>query len=627
MAWLSGWQYRKSHVINSASGAGTNYQVKIKVYYGTGTDSGENVYLNGKCKTDFGDIRFTRSDGATLLDYWMESKVDSDNAVFWVEVADDLSTNPVTIYIYYGNATATTTSNGANTFLFFDDFLGTDIDTTKWSVSSHTGTRTVSNSILTLTGGESQNELYVSIPTFGLNCMCEMKANFVSSDGSSYTVILLYGTYVCARIGEWSRAGWGTTLQWEKTDISATTHGTLNAGGYNAWYIYSSVRLSGSAKYFVNRNLVSTQTANWAAGNSQIELLSSFGSQLSVDWVLVRKYVDPEPSHGSWGSEETSQVTITRVVVEYLAGYDVKSRMASLYRVKTDYVGLLDSGFKKLGRNIKEYIGLFESKFKKLSKIFSDYVGLLDLTSKISTLHRIFSENIGLLDSIIHGVSGYIYRTVIEYIGLLDIKSRISSLHRTLIEYLGLLDTKIKKLSKVLKEYIGLLDIKSRISTLHKTFIEYVGLLDSSIHGIVGYIYRIVTEYIGLLDSKIRTVNLHRIFIEQLGVLESKVKSLSKTFIEYVGLYDLSEHWKNITRRIIAEFIELKDAVSKRKHLMRVFIEYVTVAETRIISKALHKIIVEYLGVKERYYKLPSFFKYFKWRRFQHPKQRVEVNS
>ena len=31
--WLSGWQYRKSHVINSASGAGTNYQVKVKVYY------------------------------------------------------------------------------------------------------------------------------------------------------------------------------------------------------------------------------------------------------------------------------------------------------------------------------------------------------------------------------------------------------------------------------------------------------------------------------------------------------------------------------------------------------------------------------------------------------------------
>ena len=31
--WLTGWTYRKSHVINSASGAGQGYQVKIKAYY------------------------------------------------------------------------------------------------------------------------------------------------------------------------------------------------------------------------------------------------------------------------------------------------------------------------------------------------------------------------------------------------------------------------------------------------------------------------------------------------------------------------------------------------------------------------------------------------------------------
>jgi len=104
MGWLTGWTYRKSHVINSASGAGTNYQVKIKAHYGSGTDSGEDVYLNGKCRTDFGDIRFTDDDGETELDYWMEEKVDSDYAVFWIEIADDLSSSNATIYIYYGNS-------------------------------------------------------------------------------------------------------------------------------------------------------------------------------------------------------------------------------------------------------------------------------------------------------------------------------------------------------------------------------------------------------------------------------------------------------------------------------------------------------------------------------------------
>ncbi|MEM0162744.1 MAG: hypothetical protein QXO62_06750, partial [Thermoproteota archaeon] len=73
MGWLQGWMYRKSHVINSASGAGTGYQVKIVAYYGSGTDSGNTVYLNSRCKTDFSDVRFTASDGVTLLNYWTES--------------------------------------------------------------------------------------------------------------------------------------------------------------------------------------------------------------------------------------------------------------------------------------------------------------------------------------------------------------------------------------------------------------------------------------------------------------------------------------------------------------------------------------------------------------------------
>jgi len=514
MAWLTGWTYRKSHVINSANGAGTNYQVKIKVYYGNGTDSGENVYLNGKCKTDFGDIRFTRSDGETLLDYWMEEKVDSNYALFWVEIADDLSTNPATIYIYYGNSTATTTSNGNNTFLFFDDFPGTSLDSSKWTVVS--GTPVVENSYVKLTGNFSRIQ---TIPAFSRPTAFRIRAK--SNANAQYNAL---DNYVYATDGAYRASGtcytWSLlanyyphTIYFQRTvnDNQIVLKNTGVDLDSTIWRTYELRATASTFRFFYDSDEDMPSVTDNAISSGYLELACYGTTDYRYwDWVAVRKYVDPEPSHGSWGSEETSQVT-TRVVVEYLAGYDVKSRMASLYRVKTDYVGLLD--------------------------------------------------------------------------------------------------------------------IKSRIRGLHKTFIEYVGLLDSSIHGIVGYIYRTVTEYIGLLDTKIRTVNLHRIFIEQLGVLESKVKSLSKMFIEYIGLYDLVEHWKNITRRIITEFIGLKDTISKRKHLMRTFIEYVAVTETRIISKALHKIIVEYLGVKERYYKLPSFFKYFKWRRFQHPKQRVEVNS
>jgi hypothetical protein len=124
--WLSGWSYRKSHqIVGSTAGAQTNYPVRITVYYGSGTDSGENVYLNGKCRTDFGDVRFTASDGSTLLDYWMETYTASSNAIFWVEVSSiPASPNTATIYIYYGNPSATTTSNPDATLTKYGGFEG-----------------------------------------------------------------------------------------------------------------------------------------------------------------------------------------------------------------------------------------------------------------------------------------------------------------------------------------------------------------------------------------------------------------------------------------------------------------------------------------------------------------------
>ena len=82
MAWLNGWAYRKSHLITASAGAGTNFQVGIKCYHGSGVNGTEargetifgKVYLDSHNRTDFGDVRFTQSDGTTLLDYWVKPK-------------------------------------------------------------------------------------------------------------------------------------------------------------------------------------------------------------------------------------------------------------------------------------------------------------------------------------------------------------------------------------------------------------------------------------------------------------------------------------------------------------------------------------------------------------------------
>lgn len=81
------------------------------------------VSLEGHCLTNFGDVRFTDNDGSTELSYYMDPDegADGEYRYFWVKITDDLTSNQ-SIYIYYGKAGATTTSNGLNTFIRFSDF-------------------------------------------------------------------------------------------------------------------------------------------------------------------------------------------------------------------------------------------------------------------------------------------------------------------------------------------------------------------------------------------------------------------------------------------------------------------------------------------------------------------------
>lgn len=108
---LSAWTRRKAiTVTNNVASTLTNDQIKVTVAY------------DSDMKADFGDIRFTDSDGSTLLDHWMESSTASTTADYWVEIPTLTASSSKTIYMYYGNAGATTASNGTNTFMFFDDF-------------------------------------------------------------------------------------------------------------------------------------------------------------------------------------------------------------------------------------------------------------------------------------------------------------------------------------------------------------------------------------------------------------------------------------------------------------------------------------------------------------------------
>jgi len=109
--WLCPWENRIPYIITETSGNDlTNHQVKLDI-----------AFLSGM-NADFSDLRFTTSDGTTSLDYWIEISTPSTNAIVWVEVPTLSANSKSTIYLYYCNPSATSASNGPNTFVFFDHF-------------------------------------------------------------------------------------------------------------------------------------------------------------------------------------------------------------------------------------------------------------------------------------------------------------------------------------------------------------------------------------------------------------------------------------------------------------------------------------------------------------------------
>ncbi|MEM1793089.1 MAG: DUF2341 domain-containing protein [Thermofilaceae archaeon] len=110
--WLTGWSYRRPVTI-SHSGTRTLNQFPVLVTVDTAS-----LISAGKMRSDGGDIRFTDSDGATLLPYWVESGLNTANTRIWVHVPSVPSSSNKTIYMYYGNPSATSQSSSSAVFGF-----------------------------------------------------------------------------------------------------------------------------------------------------------------------------------------------------------------------------------------------------------------------------------------------------------------------------------------------------------------------------------------------------------------------------------------------------------------------------------------------------------------------------
>ena len=73
----------------------------------------------------------------TQVFYWGEDAKKNGKAKIWVKVPSMSAQSDKTIYMYYGNSSASSESDGDATFVFFDDFSGTSVDWNKWQSDNH----------------------------------------------------------------------------------------------------------------------------------------------------------------------------------------------------------------------------------------------------------------------------------------------------------------------------------------------------------------------------------------------------------------------------------------------------------------------------------------------------------
>lgn len=292
--WLTGWDYRQAYTITGSSFAGQDYQVFINVTY------------DSNMQSDFDDLRFTDDNGASLLDYWIEDYTASTFADVWIEVKDNLNTEQV-IFMYYGNGAVSTTSNGENTFIFFDDFeYSGSPDPTKWLQVGSENDITCNGYDLVLTGTVGVQEGYGGLwGTDSVNTTLHYRGNSTSTN----TVGHEYGLFDVDDLGNYSN---DTIYIFGNINANYATLYTRNNAtpasdgddspypktsdlvwSYN-WYENSTSRY---VDVYQGDSLAYSQNGA-SIPDGDIELAPYFGNGVNtyyVHYVFVAKYVVSEP--------------------------------------------------------------------------------------------------------------------------------------------------------------------------------------------------------------------------------------------------------------------------------------------------------------------------------------------
>jgi len=305
-SWLAGYSYRKAITISSASGAVTNYQMMLLLGESSGA-TGETVDCGGLCQTDFDDIRFTTSDGTTLLDYWIESisgTTPNQLATTWIEF-NSIGTGATLFYMYYGNGAAVSYSNISNTMLFGDDFNRDDSGTVGNGWGEVETTSIISNNIVANHNGAGIAQIYKSFD-FGSSGQYMYEVSIKPSQTNKVVTSVIYGNPAnTSNAGGWKFESNGS-MYYLTSGGTWVLVSTYTASYYTLGTLFN--RDTGKISYYKARSLIGPNKTGMSDGTSNridTVVANDSGGVISADWCFIRQFVTTEPMWRTWGGQET----------------------------------------------------------------------------------------------------------------------------------------------------------------------------------------------------------------------------------------------------------------------------------------------------------------------------------
>ena len=280
-----------------------------------------------KIRTDGGDLRFT-DDTLTSLPYWFENFSWGGYASIWVKVPTiPAAPDSAIIYVYYGNAAATSESSGADTFETFDDFE--DGDVTDWTVESGglSGTWAAS---LTYSKRGSYSGKFTQNVGFGLGLVLTKGitpalGRCLIFDFRDDAAIVSGGCLSGLKNQEadniWAQTGWWSgdsaikyTARWRVFGWASVLSTVTRTTNWHKMQVY--VDQDGDIMFMLDDEAAIGETANiFTVASPPWEIVIDGIDPGGVnppfnnyfDDFRLRKYVDPEPTHGAWGIERRTR--------------------------------------------------------------------------------------------------------------------------------------------------------------------------------------------------------------------------------------------------------------------------------------------------------------------------------